>query len=175
MASRWFSLYNACSPSHCFVLPLSVSAHAYVLVFPQLLLSHHYQPDMSDTPSQIPCRDTCHEASASSSTPSTTPAGLSSHIDQAEGASIQEKGQHRRLRESGRLLLRAQLKDEGQDRTSVTKAVNLYDHDTATLAINDLFSYIRHRLKNHFLEQWLRQARQTLACQLPPGSDATNN
>ena len=129
---------------------------------------------MSDTPSQIPCRDTCHEASASSSTPSTTPTVLSSHIDQAEGANIQEKSQHRRLRESGRLLLRAQLKDEGQDRTSVTKAVNLYDHETATLAINDLFSYIRHRLKNQFLEQWLRQARQTLLCQLPPGSDATN-
>ena len=106
--------------------------HMHKHVLAQLLLSHHYQQAMSDIPSQIPCRDTCHEASASSSTPSTTPAGLSSHIDQAEGANIQEKGQHRRIRESGRLLLRAQLKDEGQDRTSVTKAVNLYDHETAT-------------------------------------------
>ena len=136
---------------------------------------HHYQQAMSDIPSHAPCRDARNEASASSSAHSAMPAGLSFHIERAEGTNTQERSQHRRLRESGRLLLRAQLKDEGQDRASVMKAVSLYDQETATLAMNDLFSYIRHRLQNQFLEQWLRQARQTLLCQLPPGSDATRN
>ena len=88
-----------------------------------------------------------------------------------DGAAAQERDQRRRLRESGRLLLRAQLKDTGRDRPSVTKAVSLYNQETAALALNDLFSYIRHRLQNQFLEQWLR----TLLGQLPPGSDATGS
>ena len=45
-----------------------------------------------------------------------------------EGAAAQERDQRRRLRASGRLLLRAQLKDTGRDRSSVTKAVSLYNH-----------------------------------------------
>ena len=57
----------------------------------------------------------------------------------------------------------------------MTKAVSLYNQETATLALNDLFSYIRHRLQNQFLEQWLSQAKQTLLGQLPPGSDATGS
>ena len=90
-----------------------------------------------------------------------------------DGAAAQERDQRRRLRESGRLLLRAQLKDTGRDRPSVTKAVSLYNQETATLALNDLFSYIRHRLQNQFLE--LSQAKQTLLGRLPPGSDATGS
>ena len=92
-----------------------------------------------------------------------------------DGATAQERDQRRRLRESGRLLLRAQLKDTGRDRSSVTKAVSLYNQETAALALNELFSYIRHRLQNQFLEQWLSQAKQTLLGQLPPGSDATGS
>ena len=90
-------------------------------------------------------------------------------------AAAQERDQRRRLRESGRLLLRAQLKDTGRDRPSVTKAVSLYNQETAALALNDLCSYIRRRLQNQFLEQWLSQAKQTLLGQLPPGSDATGS
>ena len=47
-------------------------------------------------------------------------------------AAAQERDQRRRLRESGRLLLRAQLKDTGRDRPSVTKAVSLYNQETAS-------------------------------------------
>ena len=92
-----------------------------------------------------------------------------------DGAAAQKREQRRRLRESGRLLLRAQLKDTGRDGPSVTKAISLYNQETATLALNDLFSYIRHRLQNQFLERWLCQAKQTLLGQLPPGSDATGS
>ena len=76
-----------------------------------------------------------------------------------DGAAAQERDQ---LRESGRLLLRAQLKDTGRDRPSVTKAVSLYNQETAALALDGLFGYVRHRLQNQFLEQWLSQAKQTL-------------
>ena len=91
-----------------------------------------------------------------------------------DGAAAQERDQRRRLGVRPTLAPCA-VEGYGRDRPSVTKAVSLYNQETATLALNDLFSYIRHRLQNQFLEQWLRQAKQTLLGQLPPGSDATGS